>query len=1281
MLALPLYYWKEELRKNENPKIIELNIEDNNNKQNDINDQNLSFSVFFGNESIKIPAKTEIKNCKLNFYSKGNSIAEIKFKDILLNIGEKFILKNVFNIKIKDFTIKDLLDLDYKIDYDLIIYPSFFGYSFYFGYNIKYLLNFLLWLNKRIGYKVFVMDLTEQNGNEKNLIEDLKNNLLFDYKEEYFKIGLKRKYFIESEIFNNKFLLNLGIIRINFEGLYGNNIILKGFKSKNNDKENNCIKNDDGYYFLFIKIEQNDFKRFFDAINNNFINKIEIRNIEFYSYRNKNSKNNTLSIDQDIKMPYRIININKEIFILDNFYNIFENKRLSNTSELIINDLIFENKNLSFSFDAEKKIFNNKIFEYILLGNPSIEMKINNFFQKICIKLKLEKNILKTNIKVEISDFFVIPFFPLEVSLDISSFEIYNYYYNIEKNVKLSFQNNNENFSIFLKNINNESKLLFETSIKTKINFSQNNIKQILSFKHKIALGKNYEFYNINSEIDFYIFNKLLNPEMNLKDIINKSDSMTTNLNNSVIITLNNFNIEMKCAINCENFYVNLKGEKFSYDFNNDLFYGKNFLKTIISTTNYKSIISKKELEFKIKLHNDYIFYRYLLNPINDFEIKNNFEMMPLNFDFDLYETDNSIPVIKILFKNEKSYNIQNLEKNILFNNYKNNDEKFFFYHDFEIDELEYFISKKKKTCLLNTSKISLCLVQNKNMKYFGVDNFELYCKLIDYNNLKTLNISKYQDLFIFLSIIKKFIREKDKNFETYNSKKNLIDCKLDMGITNNDFQTRYLSCKLKFEKKFIQKFRNLFINLNNFIRIYNQENNFELKFGFEEKKDDIFMYLNVFWDPLVEKYENMNVQIQTKFSTLNTNINFASIFKYFIEFFYNVNETKGKEEKADKKTVSFEIKNLYEINNFYKLCLIIRSKNFEKKLNSLLAEYLCLLISNDYMINFNLKIKIINLINLKLGRRNLDFIEFNLESIIFDYKTKMYKQNNIKKKGKKIKCKSESYLELNSRATAPSIFDQDIFDVLEYKENTIFLKFIYDKLKLCYSNCNENYKCKFNWREYFSKYLYLYSCSEMIFIKLPLPFYFKSVGTPIEFIITNEENLLFYFNTRSLIYDRSPNKSYFDQFLLIKFLFQKINSDFKSNLKEKIKSNLKSHLMKNNTDKSNFYLIIRYENFIRVLNFYLDKDYDISETLTQVIKVFNSKYGPKKINMTSSEIEDKYFFNYIYMDQILKRFGFKFVNLVDVYDIKHKSYVKKNETLISNQFDILYYYIEQRNL
>lgn len=280
LVFLPHYYWYKELKRFGNPKLMGVNMQEKD-KNNLCSSKEMRISYEAGNNEMTVQSKTELKNCKLCFYSKGNPIGEIKFNDIVLNKGDKFIVKNYLNIIMNDFEFTDLTTLESELSYDLKTYPIFLENYSIFAFNTKYLIKTFQWFHKNFWNQDYINTFKKQEKQERKIIDEILQNVLIDYENNYLKLGLKKEYFTNSKIFSNNFNFNIGNIKFKFAGLYQNYVLLNGF-SLNSDLDSDKLSNekDQEIYFLNIKNSLEDLKHLVEVLNTNASTEIILNSIE-----------------------------------------------------------------------------------------------------------------------------------------------------------------------------------------------------------------------------------------------------------------------------------------------------------------------------------------------------------------------------------------------------------------------------------------------------------------------------------------------------------------------------------------------------------------------------------------------------------------------------------------------------------------------------------------------------------------------------------------------------------------------------------------------------------------------------------------------------------------------------------------------------------------------------------------------------------------------------------------------------------------------------------------
>ncbi len=416
------------------------------------------------------------------------------------------------------------------------------------------------------------------------------------------------------------------------------------------------------YLLLPTFYNQNDISK---KLKNELQNKFDL-NFKF----SQNIKYNFFPSPHFIAINTKILNDQNEISnisklkIFISFDNLFSLKKIK------LRDLILENSN----FDLNAK--NYDIFLELLnksFQDGDLIVKNSNIFFRY-----LEDDVL-----------FISKIFKMK------------YYYDL-KEQKNIFYSENEIFNIpfSLKSFFNEEKNNFFSEINLKL--IKLKIENKLTFENKKKIGKsqilfnklkrNLEYHISKNSIDFYIFDKMDQPDVSYKGNLNfkpfygnlKGDLNEINLNtlfgsNAVIAQLlkteifNNKNIDFKININADKVYKNANFKNINLssnlqegliDTDNTKFKWRDFadfqlLESLIFVKNGELI-----LDGKIKINiNDYNkIYKFLLTPKN---YRNKIEEIDFNFT---YNFDQKIAELKdIKIDNKINQSVNKILNNLVF--------------------------------------------------------------------------------------------------------------------------------------------------------------------------------------------------------------------------------------------------------------------------------------------------------------------------------------------------------------------------------------------------------------------------------------------------------------------------------------------------------------------------------------------------------------------------------------------------------------------------------------
>ncbi len=525
-----------------NAEIIKNYFNENNlNNEKFINENNLMtiISNFFYYNLFTIDDKN-ILNEILTLFSNEFNFNKKTFENLLFNFNEKFLFSNNnFNF-IQNFN-------NEKIFFnDLINNKNFFSYNNQTKFYIK-LINNLILNNKNIllvgetgvGKTRIIQNLAEIMGIKLNVINlsqsSDESDLFGGFKPVSQKIFLK-KYF--NEILN--------VLEKNFDVEKNKFFIDNFYKSFNNIKENN-LKSEENFIKFCLgslkKIESKINNKNNDKNNDLIIKKLTFELNKLLSKYSKKSKSNAFKYIEGILLN----SLKNDEWILLDEINLANDEMLLKLKNILEGNSIFLMKNNQIN--EYKKIKNFRIFGSMNpefnIGKKKLPFEIRNLFNELFINEIDDINDIKNFVKNYLNDINLITNNHIEL--------ISNFY----KEIK-TFQKNNQ----ILKSNGN------------KCNFSLRTLTRcLISIRNGIKIFKNLDFciyqsifMNFISQINKDSFNLLSiknwNFNINFDNLISIFNISISNNNNNFILT-ETFKTHLKTLIliiKLSNYAVLLEG-------------------------------------------------------------------------------------------------------------------------------------------------------------------------------------------------------------------------------------------------------------------------------------------------------------------------------------------------------------------------------------------------------------------------------------------------------------------------------------------------------------------------------------------------------------------------------------------------------------------------------------------------------------------------------------------------------------------------------------------------
>jgi len=491
------------------------------------------------------------------------------------------------------------------------------------------------------------------------------------------------------------------------------------------------------------------------------------KNCEIYKFVynsiNYNLKNNSIILHNNIKKLNSIINIFKELNIVDNnnlknyLYKLekqlyFKLKIIQNFFKNSNNNNINKNfKNIYFLYNLIK-YYNNKI--NLINSNQIILTTLNSIILfKIHNKINLNYNnqVLKNKNKK-----YYLKKYKYLIN-DYKRFQLDSYYVIYNKN-KLINNSNLKNY--FAKNfVKNNNLKLFYNYYYCNIKFNSFNtfIKNIYIKNKRNNLRIKYTKKYLNIFKSKY----LLKCQNNMNIIKYKNNNV--NYLNMNIINLNNNNFIFNTKLFYIDLILNLTIRKFNLNYNNFNYYNYNSnIKSLIinNFAEYKNIILKNNLKKGKKLKKKYIYKNFIIRNCTKIYEYNYYR----NYNFKIFH---KLKKNLIINTNHLFYNYN---KN--FNNYLINNQLFNYYYGYYHYKLitkkntKIFIRFNKHAYLNNIYKIYLYYtfnIKKYNLIKYLFNNYilkEYTCfinKILSISNIKQTNNNYIKQLFYNILFTKLF--------------------------------------------------------------------------------------------------------------------------------------------------------------------------------------------------------------------------------------------------------------------------------------------------------------------------------------------------------------------------------------------------------------------------------------------------------------------------------------------------------------------------------------------
>lgn len=1250
------------------------------------------YSIF--DDEIKLPMNIRISQCALKIVSNlKKPICEIKFDNIELNRDEKLSIESHFNIAFRNFDLKELKDFEVQLLYNIEFLPEIFGLKFRLMLRFAHIYfkkykNIFDCLKDSLWSKFYKKKADYEKNKQKENVDSFLKNIHYEYQDNILKIGLKKNYVKETNIFTNEFSWEMGNILLDFDGLYNDKIIINGFNLNfNENNKNEC------FCYVIINAGIKNFTKLIESLNDNLSSKLRVKSIKFYNKKDELHLNSNSIRNKDKEKPDLVFYAYQDIFDIDMLFKNLNVSKSSINKNMEINNLYLNENNLSFDFDFESEVLKNELLQIFINGFPKITLKFNNFIKYLDIEIlkarSLTESVNRFKIKTNIELFKSFNNFSKEFDLicNFCSIKIYEKIYRIDKNIQFHLNIDNEFLRIYLLDKKNVKKLLFQYKLQQKTEKPLQSLKTIYKFLHKLKKTKNYDLFILSSKFLIFNYNKTLDYNEEIDKILNENYNFKTNYNNTSLFTFNNVNLNFILKINSEDFKINLKSNKLEYDSDNKLLYGETEINTKISLDNIQNINFDKDLIISIILGNCYEFFIFN-NKIKNYQNHNSYNILLPKFDYKFYKTMNNSVGIKVVFRNKGPlYNedkIKNAVKNIFQN--KNYNKNLSIIHSFEFEECNFFICKDSPfSILLNTKELRFNVIQNSDFTIFLSKDFETNFELKNNEELKKYNLHENQNLYNLYLLIKKFFKINNENVFNF-SEDTIIESIINIEILKDLSKSRKLTLDTIIDKKFLCQFNYLDFDINNYISITSHDKIFMTKLHFLENENTIKIRLDVYFDPIIIKSQ----ELMLHFKTINTNFMIKLNINDFIAYLYNLESTLQRkfssQSNSQKDEIFFQIKKFEKKNNINHINLFFNSNDLEEKLNYYVESIMPHFLFKNFNIHLKSEINIRNPFVIKYQENNVYYTGLEINFIKFIYNLSFLNNEEYIKENNNNKIKSNSSLILDSYLKLPDFVDTENFDKLQIFENDYLGKHVFEEIHQIKTNKDKKYKKTnqiiFNYLQNFKESVKIFSCSRLISLQFFSSYKFIPLGTAIEFLGFTDDFMFFYTNTSSFLYTENIFNDFSMQSFLISFLFEHNSPAIKnliySSNNENFMNEEKMSILQN---KNIFYFLIRYKESFKLIKVFYDNN-----NFLEIYKYFSMVYYNdfsfiRYFALSDFEKQENYFLNYDTAVEMCKKLGIDVKFLYNIIDVQLMKFIKKHELNIlkkwrdlCNFYDQLYY-------
>jgi len=1066
-------------------------------------------------------------------------------------------------------------------------------------------------------------DILKQSNNYYEEILQIIKNLALDTNYKFIFNTFYQKFIYSYEkIIGNDPIINNNLIFNNY------NPTLSNILSKINTIYNADIVNNN--FYLIVKTIK--------ILNINLYTKIYNLNDTFENYSYSQSK---YIIDQKFKYEKTDIStfnlIYNLIYLQLNAYDIFYKNFNTNFNSCLSNLRLSQNKVNSLKetfkgYNSNITIASNFISDSSILGKNIYRKLYNIDFLSKLVNINKNLSIITPN------DYdYQINFMNLNNNYSNILKKYYNYnypYYQFYDNYKVIFPKIYEYFINILKN-KNSLKIIKNNNIKfyTKIFFDiYNSYIGNIYVTNSIQITQNY--------ID--ICNTLLNLffDYNYQFKINYINNSENLLIQSKFSNTKKYNTVNNCIqILNEYFYYNLFNELNIENLNkNNYKYDViDFFNSLQDINNINFIYQNNILNFLLKVESSII--TLLLNLKNNYNININIQEKEIIIN----KFINVIKQYIINKKNISNFINLNYSKNNVFNI---NNYNFNLYYIIDnsvnknllldkisnaINDFIYFINEYSYQQNLEN-------IWSKYFKNYTIEFF--YYKNNDYNILETT----FSIVNIY-NIIKSYLYSivfETKEFNNFI--KNILDNKyIDIFsyINNNSI----INIDIKIINKIISRTVNNIDELINLILILN----LEINFGFIQY-NELENKLNKDYEFIVTNYTNYYLYLQSKLNNYNL---------------YELNITKSTNNFLNFKLfLLFKIINNIDNNTLYNNILInylINAKKFI--LNNIQINILNLIDNSAVTLDFMNK----NLINGNTINNYYKNIQNDTIYEIIDYNIQNFKNNFY---GYNEYLKSVYY----NLISATNITDENKIGI------NLFFNVIYNFME----GYTDNITIYDNSDEIITKFydLIINNCKRYLTV------YNKLLGGDVKNIIINNienydifnplnyKNELKANNIFTLIYE-NINNSINNNYVFINLFYYNsliIWLSTKFNRKDEIENIVYYFINLIIINNNNFYknnINPELNEFYQALDIILFNDYNNFEYINICNKFFNTILNNKFIKKDYIDNIDK-IFNYVYIDNIYKKYTVWKYMFGVVVDYNSSEFIKYTKSLLSNQFNVI---------